>query len=76
MGPLNELRLPVKSLDPDNGKAQPAKKVKSAWLQSTSPGLEANNFFYLGTYQRTSRVLHEIVHQPFLADSTERVREI
>ena len=32
--------------------------------------------FYLGTNQRTSGVLHEIVHQPLLADSADSVREI
>lgn len=33
-------------------------------------------FFYLCTNQRTSGVLHEIVHQLFLADSAECVWEI
>ena len=52
-------------------------RIKGVLLQSaSSQASKANNFFYLGTNQRISGVLHEIIHQPFLADSAERVWEI
>jgi len=48
---LNELRLPAKWLDPDNGKARPAKNGVRGYNQLHPSLKKSQDFFFLPFYK-------------------------